>query len=283
MPTSARVSAGCVVDAVADHGHAFALCLQRRHLFVFLPRQHLGKDLVDAQLPRHRVGHGAAVAGEQRYLLAHGVQLIHGALAFRPDDVGQGKGRRHRTAAGAIVLHQVDDRLPIAPRLVGKGLQRRGRRELEQLKQAWTADVHRLPACLHVHPTTLDRRKAADGRQGELALCSRRPQGLGDDMLRIALGSRRQGQRLILAQRRHGGHPNHALLASGQRAGLVEDDDIHFTCSLQRQPVAHQDAVGCRQRRADGDDQRHRQPQRMGTGDHEHRHYALDHLHVPTP
>ena len=47
----------------------------------------------------------------------------------------------------------------------------------------------------------------------------------------------------MLAQRRYGGDPNHALLTLGQRAGLVKDYNIHITCGLQRQPVAHEDTV----------------------------------------
>ena len=77
-----------------------------------------------------------------------------------------------------------------------------------------------------------------------------------------------------------GRHADHAELAFGQGAGLVEDHHVDLAGLLQRQPVAHQDAVAGAQRGGDGDDQRDRQPQRMGAGDDQHRGHSGDHFHV---
>jgi len=60
-------------------------------------------------------------------------------------------------------------------------------------------------------------------------------------------------------------------LASGQRAGLVEDDRVDRAGSLEREAILDEQAIARAQRGRDGDDEWDGQPERVGTGDDEHR------------
>ena len=64
---------GRVVDAVADHRDRAAVLLQAGHDIRLLPGQHLGEDLVDAELLRHPVADLVRVAGEHGH--AHAALL----------------------------------------------------------------------------------------------------------------------------------------------------------------------------------------------------------------
>ena len=87
-------------------------------------------------------------------------------------------------------------------------------------------------------------------------------------MLGITFGSRRQRQRFGFSQRLHRGNPDNAMLTLRQRTRLIKDHYIHQPRLFKRQPVAYQNTVARRQRRADRHHQRHGQSQRMRTGDH---------------
>lgn len=100
-------------------------------------------------------------------------------------------------------------------------------------------------------------------------------------MLRIAFRCRRQRQRRVFIVTRRNRQGDNALFAFRQRAGLIENHNIHIAGSFQRQAVAHQNAVARSQRRTDGDNQRYGQPQRMRAGDYEHGDDALYHSEVP--
>ena len=65
-PTSACVSAGRVVDAVAYHPHALAFELELLHLVRLILRQHLGEHAVDADAARDRICRPLVVAGNHR-------------------------------------------------------------------------------------------------------------------------------------------------------------------------------------------------------------------------
>ena len=105
-------------------------------------------------------------------------------------------------------------------------------------------------------------------------------------MLRVALDGGGQGQRFLLAYARvawqivGGGHARHAEPPLGQGAGLVKDDRVDLARFLQRQPVADQHAIAGGYRGRDGHDQGHGQPQRVGTGDDQHRGHPGDDVHI---
>jgi hypothetical protein len=89
--------------------------------------------------------------------------------------------------------------------------------------------------------------------------------GLGRSGARSRAPPRRRGAaRIVLLHAVGGDRLDHAVLAEGQRARLVEHDDVQVARFLQPPPVADQQAVAGAHRGGDGDDQRHRQPQRMG-------------------
>ena len=59
-------------------------------------------------------------------------------------------------------------------------------------------------------------------------------------------------------------------LAFGQRARLVEDDDVEIPRAFESDPVLHQQAIARPKRRRDGDHERDRQAQRVRAGDDQH-------------
>jgi hypothetical protein len=73
-PRSACASAGRVVDAVADHRDDAALVLQPLDDADLVGRQHVGDDLVDADLGGHCSRRRLVVAGEQHRAQAEGAQ-----------------------------------------------------------------------------------------------------------------------------------------------------------------------------------------------------------------
>ena len=99
-------------------------------------------------------------------------------------------------------------------------------------------------------------------------------------MLRIALDGGRQSQHLLLIPTLYSSDTYNAKLTLGQRAGLIEDNDVYLPRFLQCQPVTYQDTVACSQRGADGDDQWNSQPQCVGTGDYEDGGDSFDHFRV---
>ena len=79
-------------------------------------------------------------------------------------------------------------------------------------------------------------------------------------------------------RRRRGRDVGDDRAAPRQRAGLVEDDDIELTRTLQREPILDQQPVAGAERGRDGDDQRDGKAQGMGAGDDEHRRRADERL-----
>ena len=80
-----------------------------------------------------------------------------------------------------------------------------------------------------------------------------------------------RGQHDVLGDpvRRHNLH--HLGLAHGERAGLVEDDDVELGGVFERRGVLEQNAVRRAQAGAHHDRHRRRESQRIRAGDHEDR------------
>ena len=133
------------------------------------------------------------------------------------------------------------------------------------------------------HPAAVDRALEPGARvfayvrghrERQPALARGADQGLGDHVLRdlIERGGEPQqvlaGDRAVALDRRQPGPP------AGQRAGLVEQQDLAAGQRLERAAALDQDAVAGGARDAGDDRDRRRQDQRAGCGDHEHRERA---------
>ena len=84
MPTSAWASAGASLMPSPAIATIRALGLQAPDHLVLVLGQHLGVDLVDADLPGHRLGGGAVVAGQHDDAQALGVQRLERAGRASP-------------------------------------------------------------------------------------------------------------------------------------------------------------------------------------------------------
>jgi hypothetical protein len=88
-------------------------------------------------------------------------------------------------------------------------------------------------------------------------------------VLRVSFDRRGEREQLVVVDARDSGHGGHDRLATGEGAGLVEDDDVELAGPLERQAVLDEEAVAGTQARGDGDDERDGQAQGVGTGDDE--------------
>src|SRR3546814_5478038 len=66
------------------------------------------------------------------------------------------------------------------------------------------------------------------------------------------------------------------MRTESERTCLVEHHRVQETSFFEAASIAYKQAVPCANRGRDGGHQRDGQTQRMGAGDHEHGHYALD-------
>ena len=101
-------------------------------------------------------------------------------------------------------------------------------------------------------------------------------QRLRDRMFSVALDRRGHAKHLVVGESIGGSGLHDAVRTERERACLVEHDRVQQTGLFQAASIAHEQAVPCANRGRDGGHQRDGQTQRMGTGDHEHGHYALD-------
>ena len=62
-------------------------------------------------------------------------------------------------------------------------------------------------------------------------------------VLRVGFDGRGEREQLVLVDARGGGHGGHDRLAAGERAGLVEDDDVELAGPLEREAVLDEQAV----------------------------------------
>ena len=112
-------------------------------------------------------------------------------------------------------------------------------------------------------------------RQFEALLHRRVDHRACEGMLAAAL--HRRGEAQDLGARARGRQDlGHARLAFRQRAGLVEGHDAGAVRGLERLRVLDQDAVARRDPGTDHDRRGRGEPERTGTGDHEHGHRVED-------
>ncbi|HET9756478.1 MAG TPA: hypothetical protein VFP66_08260 [Candidatus Limnocylindrales bacterium] len=71
---------GRVVHPITHHGDLLAALLEALDRRSLIGREDLGRDLIDAQAPSHRVGHCLAIASDHGHPHAQRVEQIHGLL-----------------------------------------------------------------------------------------------------------------------------------------------------------------------------------------------------------
>ena len=150
--------------------------------------------------------------------------------------------------------------------------------EAELLEQARSADGDALLTDGRLRATTDEGLEVSGGRDLHTPLLGSGHDRAGEGVLRIGFDRGGEGHDLVLVDALDRDHIGHDRLAPGQRAGLVEDDDVQLPRALQREPVLDQEAVARPQRGADGDDQGDGQPKRVRAGDDEHRGGAHERL-----
>jgi hypothetical protein len=94
----------------------------------------------------------------------------------------------------------------------------------------------------------------------------------------IGFDGRRDRRRSILGPSFGGLDCDDALFALGERPRLVEDDGIERSGVLHGDAVADEDAVVRGHRGVDGDDEQHRQSERVRAGDDEYRDDPFHHI-----
>ena len=136
-------------------------------------------------------------------------------------------------------------------------------------EQAWTADLHVAPINHRSRTHAGASLEASRHRYLDSSVVCRPCDRPCQRMLRVRLdrcGQRQQRRLLRTGRCAHAG--NHRGPA-GQGACLVEDHEVHVPRALERHPISHQETVLRSEGRTDRDHQGNRQPQGVGTGDHQ--------------
>ena len=120
-----------------------------------------------------------------------------------------------------------------------------------------------------------DRKSLAAGTSPASCRCAH--DGACEGVLRVRFGGCRQPKHCLVCAVR--GQAGDHVLALGQRAGLVEQDDVDLAHALQGEAVFDENAVGA-DRGREGDDEGDGQAEGVGAGDHEDRHRACDRVSV---
>ena len=257
-----------VVDAVAGHGDLGALRAKLLDQRLLALRQHVGADLVDAELCRDGLGGHAALSPVAMMMrqpalvqradsfAASGLDRIgdgddagqpafdgdeHRCLALRPQRVC----RSHRAPAASTPRSAIIAALPSATR------------------RPFTVPVTPLPVTASKSVAARDRRAALPRRLRR----SPRPADARNRAPALAASASSRPSSKSFG-RDHVGQLRPAL---GQRAGLVDDQRVDMGEALQRLGVLDQHA-GLRAAAGRRHDRhRRRQAQRAGTGDDQHR------------
>ncbi len=186
--------------------------------------------------------------------------------------ISSSSARAPRTAPSATVKSTVR---PCPDHCSAASATEGGTSRPELLDQAGAADPD-LPAVdrggCAPRPASDSNAEAARRRQPSIAGGAHH--GPRQRVLRIGFDGGGQRQQRVLVQARRRDDAGQHWLAAGQRAGLVEDDDLHLARALQRQPVLDQQPIARTERGADGDHQRDGQAQGVRAGDDQHRRRA---------
>ncbi len=223
--------------------------------------------------PGDRVRHGLRVAGEHRDLDAQ----LRAAAAIASRDSGRIASATANAARTLVAFEQVDRRpAPASAAASVNAASSAGELDAE-LARAGSARRRELASVDRgLAPRSRDRLEVAGARNCQPSLRGARHDRPRHRMLGILLQRGREPQRLVLGRFPPQSYADHPVLAQGERARLVEDHGVQEPRLLQPAPVAHQQPASRAQRGRDRDDERDREPQRVGAGDDEHRDQPLD-------
>jgi hypothetical protein len=256
----------CVVDAVAGHGDDAALGSEPLDDPGLGVGQHVGLDLVDAELVGDGAGGGSVVAGQHDDAQAGGLQRRDRRRRRGLDRVGDAD-----EAGRAAIDGDEDGGGAVAPQRLGRGLEGRDR-DAGLGHDAAVADDQ--PAPIDAAGDALAGRGVEPGhrQQRQAAVDGGPHDGGAERMLAAALETGGEAEKLGTVDAVCGLQSDHRGAAFGQRAGLVDDQGVDRLQALQRFRVLDQDARAGAATDADHDRHRGGEPERAGAGDDQHRH-----------
>ncbi len=149
-------------------------------------------------------------------------------------------------------------------------LERDRRLDAELTEEARSADVRGAVANSGARTAARQVLKPSRGCRGDTTPARSLDDGSRQRVLAVCLDCRGHRHQLLLIDAWSRRHSRQHWLATGQRAGLVEDDGVEVLGPLECQPILDQQAIACAKRRADGDDQRNCQAKSVRAGDDQH-------------
>ena len=256
---------GRVVDAVPDERDLTALLetFDRSDLAV---GQHFGDHLVDTEFSGDGVRGAGIVPGNHRYPQPEPVKRADSLRRRRLDGIGD------RNNGGELPIHGgVKRRFAF----VGQpsGLTPEGcYLEPQTGHVAVRADLHELAGYVSLHPVTGNRVEIFGRRQRQPIGLGCLHNRLGDRVFGVSLDRCDQRQQLTFVETGLNPEIGEFGATLGQRAGLVERDDVDLLKTLQRAAVPKQHTQLGSFAGPDHDRGRRRQTHRAGAGDNQHRH-----------
>ncbi len=189
---------------------------------------------------------------------------------FGSDLVGDGD-RAHDVA---VVDDVEDGAAAVAPRrdLVGEP---GGLVEVEVVEQRWPADGDMVSVDRRGDATAGDRVELRR-RRHVAELVADGDDRTGDRVLAVGLGGGGQAHHPVRVPTLDGGTVDDGVVALGEGAGLVEEDDIDGAHPLQGEAILDEDPGPGRRRGGDRDHQRDGEAEGVGAGDDQHRDGADD-------
>ena len=272
-----RGQRGCIVDAVAHHGHAGTAALQFAHDARLFTGQHFGADVVHAQLFTQVARCAGVVAADQHGTDAHEFQLR--------DGLG-------RTRLGAVAKRQPADE-------IGPACLAAHASQVAHGVALGLQDGHLIGACRQIQATFLHPACAAQAPFRTADLPGHTAPGDGPQVLCrhssqplrcVEYGHRKRvraaglqcggmGQQRVPAALQGTGVQQPGL-ADSERAGLVPGDHRDGVRQFQRLRVLDEHAALRRHACAGHDGRRRGQAQRARAGDDQHGH-GMQHGRMP--
>ena len=265
MPTSAVASAGASLTPSPTIATRPAALLEAPHGRGLVLRQHLRRDLVDAEAPGDRVGDRLRVAGDHRHA---DPEPWSACDRLAPTRAGP-RPRRARSADDAAVDDDVEHRPALArptPRRAAVRLERRASRAGAGPPTATVASVDHGPGAATGQRLEAGRRAESAAPRSRAAATIARASGCSESRL----DGRGEREDVVLVAPRP---PRPRRAPARPRVSvpvLSKMTTSSVAGALEREAVLDQQPVPRAERRRDRDDERDREAERMRAGDDEH-------------
>ena len=216
-----------VVDAVADHGDAMAVCLELLHHACFAARQHACDDVIDVHAFAHGLCRARVVAREHDDVDAHLLEFCNGRATRLLRLV-----RCAEHADDALILREQQRRRTVVrERVEVAGQLRRVRAELSQ--ERGVARRIAMAIRLRCHALAERRGKVRHRARRDALLFRFRDDGRRERMLALRFEAGCDGEQLCFVDA-DGRDARDARPPLRDRAGLVHDDGVDGLCRLER-------------------------------------------------